>query len=249
VYSILDNYGIRLYRDVIIEEENYASEGALELIPEDLLKYINENVLKTKESSKKLSITTDATWFVDGVPYSDDAEVVKYLTSVIKFMDEGKNLEAVKVVERCRILTMAPKERMIFSGIAGNCYRILGKLSMAENYFKDALKISERRDLQEIYKEDLILTRAATLGNIGLIYGDKGDLDKALEHYQEALKICREIGYKRGEANGLGNIGNVYIDKGDLDKALEHYQEALKIHRGIGDKVGEANGLGNIGNV
>ena len=34
--------------------------------------------------------------------------------------------------------------------------------------------------------------------NIGLIYQDKGDYDKALEFYNKSLKISEELGYKSG---------------------------------------------------
>ena len=54
VYDVLDNYGIRLYRDVVIQEESYAPEGALMLVPDDLLEYIKEYILKPKESSQEL---------------------------------------------------------------------------------------------------------------------------------------------------------------------------------------------------
>jgi len=85
------------------------------------------------------------------------------------------------------------------------------------------------------------------LGNIGLIYSAKGDLDSALKYLKEALKIHREVGYKQGEASGLGNIGLIHSDKGDLDSALKYHQEALKIDKEIGYKQGEASDLGNIG--
>jgi tetratricopeptide (TPR) repeat protein len=247
VYDIFDRHGIRLYRDIRIKEEKYISDGVLEPIPGDLSEYINENVLKITESSQKLSAATGAAWFVDGVAYSDDAEVVNCLNNVINLVAESRNLDAAGEVKRCRTLMMPPKERMIFSSIAGNCCYIIGELIEAKKYYEDALNIAKRRDLQEIHKEATVSTRAATLGNIGLIYSARGDLDNALRYHEDALVIHREIGYIQGEANQLGNIGLIYIVKGDLNKALEYHQEALKIHRGIGYRYGEAVDLGNIG--
>ena len=90
---------------------------------------------------------------------------------------------------------------------------------------------------------------SATLGNIGLIYQDKGDLDEALKYYKEALKIHREIGYLQGVGNWLANIGLIYQAKGDLDEALKYYKEALKIFREIGYFQGIITVLGNIENV
>jgi len=246
VYDILDSYGIRLYRDIRIEREEYHPEG-LELIPDDLLEYLKEYALKTVALSEEKTKTTGVVWFVDGVPYSDDITVVECLKAVFTFIDEGRNLYAAKEIERCRNLVMAPKERMIFLNVAGNCHYILGNLRKAEDYYKDVLKISGRSDLQEIYKDVVISAKASALGNIGLIYSDKGDLDKALKYLQEALVIDKEIGYKQGEASDLGNIGLIYSAKGDLDKALKYHNEAQAIHKEIGYKQGEASDLGNIG--
>ena len=81
------------------------------------------------------------------------------------------------------------------------------------------------------------------MGNIGLIYSDKGDADNALKYHQQALEIDKEIGYKQGEASDLGNIGLIYSDKGDADNALKYHQQALEIDKEIGYKQGEANQL------
>ena len=246
VYDILDSYEMRLYPKIEIEEERYVPE-ALELIPDDLSKYIKENILRTKELSQEKRIQTDVVWYVNGVPYSDSPAVVKCLANVFNFINEGRNFDAAKEIERCRILTMGPKEKMILAGIAGSCYYILGNLIKAEDYYQDALKISERKDLEIIYKNDVILAKSAVLGNIGLIYRDKGELDEALRYHEEALNIDREIGYKQGEANQLNNIGIIYRTKGYFEKAFEYHLSALEYHREIGDKKGEASDLGSIG--
>ena len=67
------------------------------------------------------------------------------------------------------------------------------------------------------------------MGNIGLIYADKGEPDTALQYHQDALKIDREIGYKQGEASDLGNIGIIYSDKGEADTALQYLKDAIEI--------------------
>ena len=67
------------------------------------------------------------------------------------------------------------------------------------------------------------------MGNIGLIYRTKGDLDTALKYLKDALDIHKKIGYKQGEAVALGNIGQFYYAKGDLDTALKYLKDALQI--------------------
>jgi tetratricopeptide (TPR) repeat protein len=85
------------------------------------------------------------------------------------------------------------------------------------------------------------------LGNLATAYYSLSEVRKAIEYYEKALAIAREIGNKRGEGAWLGNLGNAYSNLGDVHKAIEYYEQALAISREIGDKRGEGNGLGNLG--
>jgi tetratricopeptide (TPR) repeat protein len=101
------------------------------------------------------------------------------------------------------------------------------------------------------FKEKPLLTSIEThggiLGNLGLAYSALGQMEKAIEHYEQALVIAREIGDRRGEGADLGNLGNAYRALGQVDKASEYYEQALVIFCDIGDRRGEGNGLGNLG--
>jgi CHAT domain-containing protein/Flp pilus assembly protein TadD len=69
----------------------------------------------------------------------------------------------------------------------------------------------------------------------------------ALQSWQQALAIYREIKDRLGEGNALGNLGNAYLYLGDYQKAIEYHQQCLAIMREIGDRQGEGNALGNLG--
>jgi CHAT domain-containing protein/Tfp pilus assembly protein PilF len=90
---------------------------------------------------------------------------------------------------------------------------------------------------------------ATTLNNIGLVYSNLGEKQKALEFYNQALPIVRAVGDRRVEAITLNNIGAVYDDLGEKQKALEFYNQALPIVRAVGDRRVEATTLNNIGLV
>jgi tetratricopeptide (TPR) repeat protein len=47
---------------------------------------------------------------------------------------------------------------------------------------------------------------AATLNNIGGVYSDLGEKQKALDYYNQALPISRAVGDPYGEATILDNI-------------------------------------------
>jgi protein O-mannosyl-transferase len=59
--------------------------------------------------------------------------------------------------------------------------------------------------------------------NLGIVYTGKGWLDKAIEHFQFALKLKPE------SAEAHENMGVAYARKGLRDKAVEEYRTTLKL--------------------
>jgi tetratricopeptide (TPR) repeat protein len=78
------------------------------------------------------------------------------------------------------------------------------------------------------------------LNNIGAVYDGLGELGRALDCYEQALSIAREVGDRAGEAATLNNLGAVYDGLRDPGRALDCYEQALPITRGVGDRAGEA---------
>jgi CHAT domain-containing protein len=87
---------------------------------------------------------------------------------------------------------------------------------------------------------------AVTLRNIGQVYNDLGEKQKALDYYNQALPLSRAVGDRNEEAATLNNIGFVYDAPGEEQKALNYYNQALPLRRAVGDRDGEARTLGNI---
>ncbi|MEA5476760.1 tetratricopeptide repeat protein [Pseudanabaena galeata UHCC 0370] len=71
--------------------------------------------------------------------------------------------------------------------------------------------------------------------------------DLAIQLWQQALTIYREIKYQQGEAGTLGNLGNTYRSLGKYDKAIEFYLQNLVIERELKNRLGEVNTLRNLG--
>jgi CHAT domain-containing protein/tetratricopeptide (TPR) repeat protein len=74
-----------------------------------------------------------------------------------------------------------------------------------------------------------------------------GQCEAAIQSFQNALTIYREIKDRRGEGQSLGNLGNAYLALGKYDKAIEFYLQSLAITREIKDRRGEGYALGNLG--
>ena len=115
-----------------------------------------------------------------------------------------------------------------------NKEELLRRKSINEYLLK---KINDKRELVRILKE------------IGTIHYLLSEFREAIEYYEQALKISREIGGRSGEGSGLRILGLAYARLGETRKAIEFYEQALKISREIGDRSGEGTALGNLGNA
>ncbi|MBW4613612.1 MAG: tetratricopeptide repeat protein [Desmonostoc vinosum HA7617-LM4] len=100
--------------------------------------------------------------------------------------------------------------------------------------------------------QDATSTAAKRLFEEGLELYNQGTVEslrQAIEKWEEALKLWREVDNKAWEAGILFRIGKVYDDLGDKQKALSFYSQALPISRAVSDRRGEAIILNNIGLV
>src|SRR4028118_777886 len=71
----------------------------------------------------------------------------------------------------------------------------------------------------------------------------------ALQSWQQALIIYREIKDRQSEGKALGNLGIAYYSLGDYAKAIEYAQQQLAIAREIKDRQTEGKALGSLGNA
>jgi hypothetical protein len=68
---------------------------------------------------------------------------------------------------------------------------------------------------------------AVCLHNLGYIAADRGEYDKALDHYQRALKIAEELGDRAGVALSGGQMGSLFTQLKRYPEALEQLLFAL----------------------
>jgi len=90
-------------------------------------------------------------------------------------------------------------------------------------------------------------SQACVFTSLGSVNIYLGECRKAIDFFEKALEIHRQIGDLQGEKSDLKNIGSACADLGDYRRAIGFYEKQLEITRRTGDLRGEGNALGNIG--
>lgn len=101
---------------------------------------------------------------------------------------------------------------------------------LANKYYFKALDISE-----QLGNKYLIAT---WLGNIGNVYEEQLEHQKALEFYYKSLEINEELGNKNNIATQLSNIGAIYTKTRNFYKAESYLKNSLSISKEIKTLVG-----------
>jgi ATP/maltotriose-dependent transcriptional regulator MalT len=81
-------------------------------------------------------------------------------------------------------------------------------------------------------KEGVVLN----LNNLGDIWRQTGELDKAEATYRQAEVMARKLEDKDATAYVLSGMGDVALDRGDLALARKRYQESLELRNQAGEK-------------
>ena len=75
---------------------------------------------------------------------------------------------------------------------------------------------------------------AANYGNLGGVYQIRGNLDKAIEFHQKALRLDEELGSKEGVAIVYCNLGIVYKLQGNKTEAKRYYLKSIELFKQLG---------------
>ncbi|KOY84834.1 hypothetical protein AD998_00540 [bacterium 336/3] len=118
----------------------------------------------------------------------------------------------------------------------------LATISTESKDYKAA--IDYYKELVVYYKNDLP-SLANTYNNIGYNYKKLGDTPKALDNFDQSIKINQQIASKsKGNTNvravALMNIGSTFTNEGDFKGAKKYYEDALVIRKSQNNKVEEA---------
>ena len=107
----------------------------------------------------------------------------------------------------------------------------------------------EYLDLQGKIKDEDRETITSVYNRIGLCYYKLDKYSEAIDWFQKALDMQREMGDLESVATTLNNIGLNYKMRGNNDKAIEYYEQTIRIDEELGKGNEIAKTLNNIGMV
>ncbi|MBI2279297.1 MAG: tetratricopeptide repeat protein [Bacteroidetes bacterium] len=142
--------------------------------------------------------------------------------------------------------------------------RKIGEFEKAFQFGNSAIALGKKIINQNPTVDVVLVTKnyiADSYNNVGIIYWNQGNYDKALENHFASIKIREEVlekakqiknnlhvNYsKKGLAASYNNIGLVFETQNKYEKAIENYSLSLKIQDEIQDRQGIANTYNNIG--
>ena len=72
---------------------------------------------------------------------------------------------------------------------------------------------------------------------------------KAIEYYDKALAIYKEIVNRGGEVANYLDLGTAFRSLGKYDQAKEYLEKALAMTKELGERAGEGACYGLLGNL
>jgi tetratricopeptide (TPR) repeat protein len=120
----------------------------------------------------------------------------------------------------------------------GLIYKDMGDLDNALLYNDRSLNLAKELGNRNV--------EATMLNNIAGILDKKGEYDKALRYYEEALRLTAN---EKDKSTTYNNMAIIYSKIGDFKKAVDYLKKAIEIAERYGDYHGLAKYLLNLGNT
>jgi tetratricopeptide (TPR) repeat protein len=110
----------------------------------------------------------------------------------------------------------------------------------AQKYYEESLLISKEIEDQDGIAWTLYLMAM-------LVESSQGDNARAVELYDEALKISKAVKAKPVTSMILQRLGIAFLQRGDYERSRLLFEEELEINRKTGNRPGVSYGLNSLG--
>lgn len=175
----------------------------------------------------------------------DESQVFAEVAPLIMKAYQVMTSDPEECIRIARSALTISKRQSFRRGIAQAYMHIgLGKYHQGEL----AAALEEYRLAEEMFFADKdYLGLRSVYNNIGIIYCQWRDRDRALEYYQKNLELEDKCTNPKLSCTILVNIGNIHLWSNDYAAARECYDKALKLAKESGNDYGEGLAYNQIG--
>lgn len=146
----------------------------------------------------------------------------------VRLANYTEAINAYQTASKCHDGTYTGCSRWKLYNKRAFVFRKQSQYDKAEYFYGHA-----KEDLEKEVKTDpsLLYDLATTYNDMGLLYLNQKEYDKALDFYQKGLDIRKKLDgdFYKELAYSYHNIGTAYQKKGEYEKAKEYHQKGLDI--------------------
>lgn len=179
---------------------------------------------------------TEAKALIKRKGLSREVQRYAYMCHGSALLNQGRMKEALHSWHKVEELSQSTEDLLSPYTNLGVVYYELGDFNRAELYDQRAYNIALALNDKS--------AEASALNNQAAVVNQRGDVERALTLYQQALAI--EPNEVRNFTK-LNNIAEIYGSRGEYDKAVEMLHQAVEIGRRNGDAHGVAQMQLNLG--
>ncbi|MHA1542648.1 MAG: tetratricopeptide repeat protein [Candidatus Hodarchaeales archaeon] len=146
---------------------------------------------------------------------------------------QGKAVESLQTLDNCEeiITTLNPNSHDVKKRKAhlffrkGQHFVNQNNLTEGSAYIQKSIALAEEINAVE--------EKALSQFTLGAILWLQGDLDNAIENYQQAMAVAKQFGLKYYIGNCLVSIGEINYWKGNYGESISYYHKALSNYEAI----------------
>ena len=105
--------------------------------------------------------------------------------------------------------------------LIANEYLEMQEFELSLQFFEKCLQVAQR-------SQDKII-EAECYQQIGMIYDAQGEMDRAIEHRELFLNLCKETGNREKQIEGHKLLAETFSKADDTSKAIKHLMDVLSL--------------------
>ncbi len=139
-----------------------------------------------------------------------------------------ENIQEYEIDLKIQEIEKRIQQKVIFGESIGSLQLEKANLYYQKNDLASSLKTLESALILFTDDNDLLNT-AVSYNEIGLIYEETGFFDDAINRFEQAIEILKDLPEHKVIIHVYNNLANVYHHLENLEKSYEYYDKALKL--------------------